>query len=302
MILALPISSAAFSTGRGRWFAAGLALLLAMALLFTYSRSAWFGTVLGIVVASLITRRLRLLPYAAGIAAVALLLASVLPRDVLRAEQASPSPRASASARPTATTSHPPKATASPSRSPSPAASDIPSSNFLGSAIDRALRIVGGSDLRTRLVTNAGPILADHLLLGVGPGRYGGAVADWYPTPVYRSYGTNKLLTYQIGFKKFFHQQTVDDFWLHLVVESGILGTLAFGGLILVPLLVIARSVRPSTDEGVVLIAVVAAGLVGVFTSLSTMLLESNSGAFPFWLLLGVGWSIVRLREVQAAT
>jgi O-antigen ligase len=89
----------------------------------------------------------------------------------------------------------------------------------------------------------------------------------------------------------------VDNFWLHLVVEAGILGTLAFGGLILVPMVRIVRRTREAEDGRVVLTAVVAAALVGVFTSLTTMLLESNAGAFPFWLLLGVGWSIVQLRE-----
>jgi len=292
MVLTLPIATAAFSTGRGRLLAIAFALILAVALLFTYSRGAWFGTLIGIVAASLLTRRLRLLPYAAGIGLVALLLASVLPRDLL----GSRTPRAASPA----VSSGRPAASATPSRSPSPSATDVPTSDFLGSAIDRALRIASGSDLRARLVRNAGPILADHPILGVGPGRYGGAVAAWYPTPIYPAYGTNKLLTYQIGYKKFFHQQTVDNFWLHLVVESGILGTLAFAGLLLVPLLRIARATREGTDGGVVLTAIVAAGLVGVFSSVTTMLLEANAGAFPFWLLLGVGWSIVQLREVQA--
>ena len=292
MVLTVPIAAAAFSSGRGRLLAVGFALVLAVALLFTYSRGAWFGTLIGIVAASLLTRQLRLLSYAVGIGLVALLLASVLPRDVLGSRPPQASPRAIGTGTPTTS--------ATPSRSASPSASNIPSSDFLGSAIDRALRIASGSDLRARLVRNAGPILAEHPILGVGPGRYGGAVAAWYPTPVYRAYGTNKLLTYQIGFKKFFHQQTVDNFWLHLVVESGILGTLAFGGLILLPLLRIARATREATEGRVVLTAIVAAGLVGVFSSVSTMLLEANAGAFPFWLLLGLGWSIVRLREVQA--
>ena len=70
MVLTMPIAAAAFSIGRRRLLAAAFALVLAVALLFTYSRGAWFGTLIGIVAASLLTRQLRLLPYAAGIGLV----------------------------------------------------------------------------------------------------------------------------------------------------------------------------------------------------------------------------------------
>ena len=227
---------------------------------------------------------------AAAIGAAALLVATVVPRDILSSGQPVASPQA---INPTPTHSASPSiATARPSPS------DVPSSDFLGSAIDRALRVATGTDLRARLVRNAGPILADHPFLGVGPGRYGGAVAAWYPTPVYRTYGTDKLLTYSIGYKKFFHQQTVDNFWLHLVVESGILGTIAFAGLILIPIVRAARAARATAEGSVLFTAIVGIGVVGVLSSLSTMLLEANAGAFPFWLLLGIGWSIVQFWEV----
>jgi len=290
MILTLPIAATAFWGGRRRWLAGSLALLLAIALLFTYSRGAWFGTAAGIALTSVISGRVRLLPFAAAIGAAALLVATVVPRDILSSGQPVASPQA---INPTPTHSASPSiATARPSPS------DVPSSDFLGSAIDRALRVATGTDLRARLVRNAGPILADHPFLGVGPGRYGGAVAAWYPTPVYRTYGTDKLLTYSIGYKKFFHQQTVDNFWLHLVVESGILGTIAFAGLILIPIVRAARAARATAEGSVLFTAIVGIGVVGVLSSLSTMLLEANAGAFPFWLLLGIGWSIVQFWEV----
>src|SRR5205807_8613662 len=83
-----------------------------------------------------------------------------------------------------------------------------------------------GGDLRTLFLINGIPIFADHQLVGVGPGRYGGAAADIFGTPIYTEYRTNLLLTLP-------DQRTVDDFWLHLFVESGVLGGLAFVGMML---------------------------------------------------------------------
>src|SRR5690606_21674908 len=93
--------------------------------------------------------------------------------------------------------------------------------NVIDSTFGRVGTIGEGRDLRTLFVLNGLPILADHPLLGVGPGRYGGAAADLFETPIYAEYGTDALLTSPT-------QRTVDNFWLHLAVESGVLGTAAF--------------------------------------------------------------------------
>ena len=72
------------------------------------------------------------------------------------------------------------------------------------------------------------------------PGRYGGAAADIFPTPVYPEYGTNALFSSPT-------QRTVDNFWLHIAVEGGALGLLALVAAILAVLL---PALDPSTPQG----------------------------------------------------
>jgi len=66
-------------------------------------------------------------------------------------------------------------------------------------------------------------ILADNFWFGVGPGRYGGWVAYEFNSPIYKEYNVFVLGT---------SLAQSDNFWIHLLVESGILG-FAFFVLIL---------------------------------------------------------------------
>jgi O-antigen ligase len=155
--------------------------------------------------------------------------------------------------------------------------------DLVGSTFGRVATVGAGKDLRTTFVANAVQIFADHPLLGVGPSRYGGAAADLFGTPVYAAYGTDRLFVNP-------SQRTVDNFWLHLVVESGLLGLVAYLGMIAAALRPIIRSALTAGWGRRVALAGISGAVIGLaINALTTMLLEANSVAFLFWFLLGIG-------------
>jgi O-antigen ligase len=146
--------------------------------------------------------------------------------------------------------------------------------------VNRFENIPEGRDLRTLFILNAIPIVEEHPLLGVGPGNYGGAAAYLFESPIHDEYGTTALLT---------RQRTVDNFWLHLGVESGVLGTIAFLGTLGVALLAPVRALRRSRGWTFSVPAgVLSATLTVCAATVTTMLLEGNTVAFLFWFLLGL--------------
>ncbi|MEO6579300.1 MAG: O-antigen ligase family protein, partial [Candidatus Limnocylindria bacterium] len=154
---------------------------------------------------------------------------------------------------------------------------------LIDSTIDRVGAIGLGGDLRTLFMLNAIPIMRDHPVFGVGLGRYGGAVAMNLGTPVYERYGTDRLFWSPL-------QRTVDNFWLHLLVEMGLLGFVAFLAAAVIPGLRILSSARHATGWRRIMLGGTAAAAAGMaVSSLTTMLLEANSIGFLFWFLLGVG-------------
>ena len=233
-----------------RWISMLILFALVLPLWLTFSRGGWIGMVVGFSVGALILDW-RVWTVGAASIALAFAVATVMPRDL-----AGPIP-----------------------------GQEAPS--LIDSTKNRVDTIGSGRDLRTLFIKNAVPILREHPLLGVGPGRYGGAAADIFGTPVYAAYGTNKLFVDPA-------QKTVDDFWLHLLIEAGILGTVAFvGGLLSIgwPILRLAR--RSKARRRIVLVGIVSATLCVAVNSTTTMLLEANSVAFVFWFLLGLGSSVV---------
>jgi hypothetical protein len=238
-----------FERPRWRWTSGAVALLMITALLLTYSRGSWLGVVAGLgVVLLLLDRRVFLVALAAAV--VGLGIATYMPRDLLVSE-------------------------------PDGGPHKAPQFNAWDTTEERVSAVGEGRDLRTMFVINAVPILRDHPLLGVGPGRYGGAVAYDLGTPVYSEYGTDKLLT---------AQRTVDNFWLHLLVEAGVLGALAFVAMLVALGYRLVRVALASSGRRYVLAAGALAGLATVIVSTgTTMLLEGNTVAFMFWFVLGVG-------------
>ncbi len=233
-------------TPRLRRVALGVGFLLLLALWLSYSRGAWIAIVLGVGIAlALIDRRTLLLGLLLTV--VSFGTAAVMPRNLLV-------PRGSGG---------------------EPA--------LIGSTIDRVGAIGLGGDLRTLFVLNSIPIIRDHPLLGVGPGRYGGAVAGNYGTPIYDIYRTDRLFWNPL-------QLTVDNFWLHVLVEMGLVGFAALAAAVLIPGVAVLRAARRATGWRRIMLGGTAAAAAGVaVSSLTTMLLEANSIGFLFWFLLGIG-------------
>jgi len=243
-------------TPRGRRVALAVGVLLMLALWLSYSRGGWIGAIGGFVIASAVLDR-GALRIGVTVAVVAFVVALVLPRNFLDPSLNQQRP------------------------------------DLVDATFGRFGAIGEGKDLRTLLLANAVPIVADHPVLGVGPGRYGGAAADIFGTPVYHAYGTDLLLVNP-------GQRTVDDFWLHLLVETGALGMVAFLGMILSALVPIIRAARTAAwGRRVALSGIAGAAVCLCVNSLSTMLLEANSVAFLFWFLLGLG-SILAATPLEA--
>jgi putative inorganic carbon (HCO3(-)) transporter len=232
-------------TQRGRRVALAAGFLLVLALWLSFSRGGWLGAVGGFAIAALILDR-RTLRLGLLVMVIGLVVAVAMPRNLACAT----------------------------------CADEL---DLFGSTFGRFDTIGQGNDLRTLFIRNALPIVADHPVLGVGPGRYGGAAADIFRTPIYAQYGTDRLFVDPA-------QRTVDDFWLHLWVESGTLGLLLFLGTIGAALRPVMRAARTAAWGRRVALAGLSAAVIGLsINGLTTMLLEANSAAFLFWFLLGIG-------------
>lgn len=232
-------------TTRGRRIALAAAFLLILALWLSFSRGGWLGAVGGFSVAALLIDH-RPMRVGAVVVVLALLVALFMPRNLLCS---------TCKARP----------------------------DLVGSTFGRVTTVSRGGDLRVLFVLNGTRIVADHPVLGVGPGRYGGAAADIYGTPVYARYGTDKLFRNP-------SQGTVDDFWLHLVVESGVLGLAIYLAMVATALVPIIRRARTAAFGRGVALAGISGAVIGLaINAVTTMLLEANSVAFLFWFLLGIG-------------
>ncbi|WP_175440124.1 O-antigen ligase family protein [Micromonospora nigra] len=183
-------------------------------------------------------------------------------------------PTSGASLRPSA-----PAATRQPAASPQPAASRTP-------APVREIRVL--------YLQQVARILPRQPVLGFGIGQFGGVVAEkndpnWHRNPKFGPAGFNRY-----GF----HAVQVDSFWLHLVMEVGLLGLvvyLVWLAAVALPLLRRIRQARrgaaapaQSTVWGVT--ALVFACVVGFLSpSLEDPLLPPL-----LWTVVGVAWWVTR--------
>jgi putative inorganic carbon (HCO3(-)) transporter len=228
-----------------RWLAGAVAFVLVLALVLTFSRGAWVAVGVGLVLGTLLLDRRALLVLVL-LVPLAWATAVVMPRDLL--------------------------ATQGPDATP-PAVPD-----WIGSTVDR-FDDLGGGDLRIRFLTDGLRIIDDNLLLGVGPGRYGGAAATILGSPVYDEYDTQLF-----GFR------TVHDFWLHLTGEVGVIGVAVFLTMVVALLIRFLRAARRSQGLAFILLAGAAtATLVVGFNNLTEMLFEGNVPAILIWLILAIG-------------
>jgi O-antigen ligase len=262
-ILALALPATAFPAfqmhGLRRWIALALTFLIALALLFTFSRGAWLGLAIALVVASPLVDR-RVLGATFLIALLAYGTAHVMPRGLLLD------------------------------------AGDTQGEEVidLGEATLGRLDAIGeGRDLRAQFVENAAPIIGDHPLTGAGPGRYGGAVAAIFNSPLHDQYRAGTVP----------EGRTVDNFWLHLLVEFGLLGLLAFVGILVVPVRESLLAARRSTGMARAMLAAFACGgIILAVDSITEMLMEGNTTSFTMWFFLGVGSALSAAIAARAAT
>jgi O-antigen ligase len=127
---------------------------------------------------------------------------------------------------------------------------------------------------------NALPILQDHPIVGSGPGTYGGGVAADFGSPNYSRY-TDGVIP---------KNRTVDNYWLHAVVEFGIVGAVLLAGMLGWAIIEMLRAVRAATGRRRALLAAIAtATTLLAIASGTEMLLEGNTTSFALWFFIGAG-------------
>jgi O-antigen ligase len=255
MVLPLTVLAALDRTGRRAVRIGGgvIAVLLALVLIYTFSRGTWLGVAVATIVTGLTLDR-RILVAVPAAAVIALVIALIVPRGMLL----SPEQRGQV--------------------------------DYLNGMFGRVGELAGGRDLRMKFVENALPIVVDHPLIGAGPGMYGGGVAASMGSPLYQAYTAGVVPT----------DRTVDNYWLHALVEFGVAGALLLATMLGLAILECIRGAQAAAGRRRVLLAGFAAmGIVLGTTSITEMLLEGNTTSFPLWLFLGIG--TVLAGEIAAA-
>jgi putative inorganic carbon (HCO3(-)) transporter len=243
---------------RDRWIARAALFLLVLALLLTFSRGAWLAVGIGAILGGLLLDW-RAIPLLLVTVALAWGTVVVMPRGL---------------AVPSATDGAP---------------DDAGPPDLVDTTVDR-IGNLGGEDARARFTSEGIPIILDNLLLGVGPGRYGGAAAKIIPSPVYEEYGARLY-----GFR------TIHNFWQHLLGESGALGTAVFLTILAGLLIRLGRAARAAVGSTRVLLA--GAAMVVLVTGvhgLAEMTYEGNLPALLVWLVLGIATVFAPVRPLLA--
>jgi O-antigen ligase len=161
---------------------------------------------------------------------------------------------------------------------------------FLGTTLDRLAHLGSAGDLRAMFLRDGLRIVSDHPVLGVGPGRYGGAAATIIPTPVYEQYDTGLA-----GYR------TVHNFWLHLLGEVGVVGTAVFLTMVAGLMIRIGRAARAASGlMFVVLAGAASVGLVVTLDSVTEMTFEGNMPILLGWLIFGIASTFAPARPLFA--
>jgi putative inorganic carbon (HCO3(-)) transporter len=230
---------------RWRWLARTCLFVLVLALLLSFSRGGWLAVGIGVILGALVVDW-RSVPVFILVVVLAWGTTLVLPRNVGLALLGLDPEEFGGS--------------------------------ILGSTIDRLDSLGGGGDVRAQYLVDGVRIISANPLLGVGPGRYGGAAASIIPSPVYEEYGAS-----------LFGYRTVHNFWLHLTGELGVVGAAAFLTLIAGMLVRLVMAARRTAGLALVVTGGAATMLVVVsLHSFTEMIFEGNMPAILIWLILGL--------------
>lgn len=145
-------------------------------------------------------------------------------------------------------------------------------------------RTIAQGDARIQFMRQAAPIVRRHPWLGVGPGRFGGTIAD--------SSGSDVETAPALSLRRRGAQlRTVDSFWLALLVETGLLGVAAYTALLGAVLLRSHRVLRRAAPGDSVRPLAAALFMLTIYELLynvSAPALEDNSLSALYWLMTGL--------------
>lgn len=245
---------------RGRWIARAALLVLLVALIWTFSRGGWLAVGVGTTVGLLLVDW-RAIPIFFVALALAWGAATIAPRAV-----------------------------AVPDDPSGPTTSGSGGPSIVDSTVDRIGSLSDRNDTRGRYLRDGLRIVAANPLLGVGPGRYGGAAATITESPVYEQYDAT-----------LFGYRTVHNFWLHLGGEGGLLGAAVFVTMILGVLVRFLRVARESVGLRRIIVGGAATMLiVSSLHGVTEMTFEGNMPALLIWLLLGIAAPLAPSRPLFA--
>ena len=163
--------------------------------------------------------------------------------------------------------------------------------SFVGSTGDRIDNLADPNDTRARFLRDGLRVIEDNFWLGVGPGEYGGAAAAIMGSRVYEEYQV-----------ELYGYRTVHDFWLHLLGESGVLGTAVFLTMIVGLLIRLVLAAWSSDGLRFVILAGTATMLmVASLHSLTEMIFEGNMPVLIVWLVLGIASVLAPVRPMLGA-
>lgn len=306
---------------RRRWWAVAVVATVAMSA--TQSRETLLGVLIGSVVIAVVARTNTRRIFAVCLLVVLCTVAQIAARPDNRAEwerrignaftsfnhpagseSTPPAPPAAATAKPSPTaTARPdggstasggPKTSAKPSTSPGTSGSGGPGGSPGAVTPQPTHSPAPVREIRVLYLQQAAKILPRQPLLGFGIGQFGGVVAEkdnpnWHKNPKFGPGGFNRY-----GFQAV----QVDSFWLHLIMEVGVLG---FGAylvwlfMIAKPLLARTRQLRrtghrpaPNVLWGIA--ALIFACIVGFLSpSMEDPLLPPL-----LWTVVGLAWWAAR--------
>jgi len=161
----------------------------------------------------------------------------------------------------------------------------LPPAALLALAVAPFFTSVNTSDngaQRFTLLKLTWPLIKTHWLLGVGPGRYGGHVADVTNTPLYAEYHVSNFF-YGTG-------NQIDQFWTHLIAESGVLGVGAFLMMLIGCLVIGRRAYLMSADprRRAIILGLLCAIPSVIILSFVSAALEEGPASVLFWGLMGM--------------